>query len=57
MSRELDGLLNKLTQINNEMGGDEGKTKKDKKNGDRFHELKTQVGERLHRIKFVRSSH
>lgn len=54
MSRELDGLLNKLTQINNDMGGDEGKAKRDKKNADRFHDLKAQVGERLHRLKFVR---
>jgi hypothetical protein len=53
MSRELDGLLSKLTQINNEMGGDEGKAKRDKKNADRFHDLKVQVGERLHRLKFV----
>lgn len=54
MSRELDGLINKLTKINNEMGGDEGRQKKGKGGGDRFHELKTQVGERLHRLKFVR---
>lgn len=54
MSRELDGLLNKLTKINNEMGGEEGRKKKGKDGGDRFHDLKTQVGERLHRLKFVR---
>ncbi|GLE06206.1 hypothetical protein PINS_up015448 [Pythium insidiosum] len=51
MSRELDGLMAKLTKINQEMGGEEGKNKK-KDGGDRFHELKTQVGERLHRLKF-----
>lgn len=56
MSRELDGLLNKLTKINNEMGGEEGRKKKGKDGGDRFHDLKTQVGERLHRLKFVRAS-
>lgn len=55
MSRELDGLLNKLTKINNEMGGEEGRKKKGKDGGDRFHDLKTQVGERLHRLKFVRT--
>ncbi len=53
MSRELDGLMAKLDKINLEMGGDEGKKKK-KDAMDRFHELKTQVGERLHRLKFVR---
>uniref|UniRef100_K3WTN0 t-SNARE coiled-coil homology domain-containing protein n=1 Tax=Globisporangium ultimum (strain ATCC 200006 / CBS 805.95 / DAOM BR144) TaxID=431595 RepID=K3WTN0_GLOUD len=52
MSRELDGLLNKLTKINNEMGGEEGRKKKGKDGGDRFHDLKTQVAERLHRLKF-----
>lgn len=54
MSRELDGLLNKLTQINNEMGGDEGKAKKGGRNVDHFHDLKVQVGDRLHKLKFVR---
>ncbi|RLN91173.1 hypothetical protein BBJ28_00012039 [Nothophytophthora sp. Chile5] len=53
MNRELDGLLSKLTQINNEMGGDDGKNKKGKNKGDHFHELKTQIGERLHRLKLV----
>lgn len=51
MSRELDGLINKLAKINQEMGGEEGKKKKCDPS-DRFHELKTQVGERLHRLKF-----
>ncbi|KAF1328605.1 hypothetical protein FI667_g6689, partial [Globisporangium splendens] len=53
MSRELDGLLDKLTKINNEMGGEEGRKKKGRDGGDRFHNLKTQVAERLHRLKFV----
>lgn len=54
MSRELDGLLNKLTKINQEMGGSEGQSKKGKNNGDRFHDLKTQIAERMHTLKFVR---
>jgi hypothetical protein len=51
MSREIDGLMDKLSKINQEMGGEDKKKKKEA--GDRFHELKTQVGERLHRLKFV----
>lgn len=51
-TRELDSLLAKLERINHEMGGDEAKKKKGKNSGDRFHELKAQVGERLHRLKF-----
>jgi hypothetical protein len=52
--KEIDGLLDKLTRINNDMGGEEGKTKNKKdKNADRFHELKTQVADRLHKLKFV----
>lgn len=57
MSRELDGLLSKLTRINNEMGGEEGRKKAGKNGGDRFHDLKTQVAERLHRLKFVSQRH
>ena len=54
MSRELDSLIDKLTRINQDMGGDEGKKKKKGENADRFHDLKNQVAERLHRLKFVR---
>lgn len=55
MNRELDGLLDKLSRINQEMGGDDGKGKKKGKKGDQFHELKTKIGERLHQLKMVRS--
>ncbi|KAF1776873.1 Target SNARE coiled-coil homology domain [Phytophthora cactorum] len=48
MNRELDGLLDKLSRINQEMGGDDGKSKKKDKKGDQFHDLKTKIGERLH---------
>ncbi|GMF24522.1 unnamed protein product [Phytophthora lilii] len=53
MNRELDGLLDKLTRLNQEMGGDDGKSKKKDKKGDQFHELKTKIGERLHHLKLV----
>ncbi|KAG6572665.1 Target SNARE coiled-coil domain [Phytophthora cinnamomi] len=53
MSRELDGLLDKLSRINQEMGGEEGKGKKKDKKGDQFHELKTKIGERLHHLKMT----
>ncbi|KAF4136126.1 hypothetical protein GN958_ATG14684 [Phytophthora infestans] len=51
MNRELDGLLDKLSSINQEMGGDDGKSKKKDKKGDQFHDLKTKIGERLHHLK------
>ncbi|GMG17293.1 unnamed protein product [Phytophthora fragariaefolia] len=51
MNRELDGLLDKLSRLNQEMGGDDGKGKKKDKKGDHFHELKTKIGERLHHLK------
>ncbi|KAE8882367.1 hypothetical protein PF003_g33717 [Phytophthora fragariae] len=54
MNRELDGLLDKLSRLNQEMGGDDGKGKKKDKKGDMFHELKTKIGERLHHLKMVR---
>ncbi|CCI40503.1 unnamed protein product [Albugo candida] len=50
-ARDIDGLLEKLTKINAEMGGDESKKKKGKGTSDRFEELKTKIGERLHRLK------
>ncbi|KAL4173332.1 hypothetical protein KRP22_008485 [Phytophthora ramorum] len=53
MNRELDGLLDKLSRINQEMGGEDGKGKKKDKKGDRFHELKTKIGERLHDLKMT----
>lgn len=52
-ARDIDGLLEKLTKINAEMGGDESKKKKGKGTSDRFEELKTKIGERLHRLKAV----
>ncbi|KAL7680110.1 putative target SNARE coiled-coil domain-containing protein [Plasmopara halstedii] len=53
MNRELDGLLDKLSKINQEMGGDDGKSTKKEKKGDMFHELKTKIGERLHHLKMT----
>ncbi|KUF90173.1 hypothetical protein AM587_10007779 [Phytophthora nicotianae] len=53
MNRELDGLLDKLSRINQEMGGDDGKSKKKDKKGDQFHDLKTKIGERLHHLKMT----
>ncbi|KAG7381718.1 hypothetical protein PHYPSEUDO_005717 [Phytophthora pseudosyringae] len=53
MNRELDGLLDKLSRLNQEMGGDDGKSKKKDKKGDQFHELKTKIGERLHHLKMT----
>ncbi|KAG1684512.1 hypothetical protein DVH05_011026 [Phytophthora capsici] len=53
MNRELDGLLDKLSRINTEMGGEDGKSKKKDKKGDHFHELKTKIGERLHNLKMT----
>lgn len=53
MSRELDGLLTKLAKINADVGGEDGKKKK-KDASDRFNDLKNVVGERIHRLKFVR---
>ena len=52
-ARDIDSLLEKLTKINAEMGGDESKKKKGKGTSDRFEELKTKIGERLHRLKSV----
>ncbi|OWZ09496.1 hypothetical protein PHMEG_00017791 [Phytophthora megakarya] len=53
MNRELDGLLDKLSRLNQEMGGDDGKNKQKDKKGDQFHELKTKIGERLHHLKMT----
>ncbi|OQS05180.1 hypothetical protein THRCLA_02643 [Thraustotheca clavata] len=50
MSREVDALLEKLTKINVEMGGQE--TRKDKaKASDRFGELRIKISDRLHSLK------
>ncbi|RHY33051.1 hypothetical protein DYB32_001936 [Aphanomyces invadans] len=51
MSRELDGLLDKLAKINVEMGGEETRDKKGVKKGDRFGELRVKISERLHALK------
>ncbi|KAI9911258.1 hypothetical protein PsorP6_009665 [Peronosclerospora sorghi] len=53
MNRKLEGLLEKLSRINHEMGSNDGTDKQKSKKGDRFHELKTRMGERLHQLKMT----
>jgi len=53
MSRELDALMDKLTKINVEMGGQETREQKRGKNFDRFSELRIKMSERMHTLKLV----
>jgi SYP7 family syntaxin len=55
MSREIDGLLEKLAKINVEMGGEDTRSKDKKGNNmDRFGELRIKISEKLHALKIVR---
>lgn len=54
MEREIDGLLNKLTDLERSVGGNSSeKAKKTISSGDAFIGLKNSMAERLHNVKHV----